>query len=112
MRLSTMRLRAAAALLGVSAAPAAMAHHPMGGAVPETAWHGVLSGLAHPMIGPDHLLFLVAAAVAAACSDLQPARAMRLLLAFVAAGIAGTLLRVPGIELPFAEAAVGASLLA
>ncbi|RPH42066.1 MAG: hydrogenase, partial [Burkholderiales bacterium] len=41
-----------------------------------------------------------------------PARAMRLLLAFVAAGIAGTLLRVPGIELPFAEAAVGASLLA
>ena len=112
MRLSPMRLRAAAALLLGSAVPAAMAHHPMGGAVPETAWHGVLSGLAHPVIGADHLLFLVAAAVATACSDMPPARSMRLLLAFVAAGIAGAVLRVPGVELPFAEAAVGMSLLA
>lgn len=111
MRRSTMPLRAAAALFFGSAAPAVLAHHPMGGAVPQTAWHGVLSGLAHPVIGADHLLFIVAAAVAAACSGVAGATALRLLLAFVVTGVAGTLLRVPGIELPFAEAAVGASLL-
>jgi urease accessory protein len=111
MRRSTMRLRAAAALFCGVAAPAVLAHHPMGEAVPQTAWHGLLSGLAHPVIGADHLLFVVAAAVAAACSAVAGATALRLLLAFVVAGVAGTLLRVPGIELPFVEAAVGASLL-
>lgn len=104
-----MRLHAAAALLCGSAAPAALAHHPLDGAIPQTAWHGVLSGLAHPVIGADHLLFVVAASVAAACSGVASAPAWRLLLAFVVAGVVGTLLRVPGIELPFAEAAVGAS---
>jgi urease accessory protein len=39
----------------------ALAHHPMDGAVPQTLWHGLLSGLAHPVIGPDHLVFLLAA---------------------------------------------------
>ena len=29
----------------------ALAHHPMGGALPQTLWHGLLSGIGHPVIG-------------------------------------------------------------
>ena len=30
----------------------AFAHHPLGGAAPETMLHGFLSGVGHPIIGP------------------------------------------------------------
>ncbi len=36
-----------------------LAHHPMGGTVPTTAWTGLLSGLGRPVIEVDHLLFLL-----------------------------------------------------
>lgn len=38
----------------------AMAHHFMGDEVPRTWFEGLMSGLAHPVIGPDHLAFIVA----------------------------------------------------
>src|SRR5258706_3532819 len=41
----------------------ALAHHVMGGQVPVTFRDGLLSGLAHPIIGIDHF----AAVVAVAC---------------------------------------------
>jgi urease accessory protein len=50
-----------AAFLGM-AGPVS-AHHPMGGVAPRDAVQGVLSGLGHPVIGADHLLFLVVAAL-------------------------------------------------
>jgi urease accessory protein len=31
----------------------------MGGDLPETHWLGLLSGLAHPVIGIDHLVFVL-----------------------------------------------------
>lgn len=43
----------------------AFAHHAMGGATPQTWLQGLLSGLAHPVIGIDHLLFLLSAALLA-----------------------------------------------
>lgn len=43
------------ALQGVSSA-----HHMEGGKLPETLGEGLLSGLAHPVIGLDHLAFLLA----------------------------------------------------
>ena len=53
-------------LTGVAATLAivqpAAAHHFMDGTTPATAAEGLLSGLAHPLIGLDHLLFLMAAA--------------------------------------------------
>ena len=47
------------------AATPALAHHPMGGEVPQTFWHGLLSGFGHPVIGIDHLAFVVAIGLAA-----------------------------------------------
>ncbi len=52
--------------LGVAAAlngAPAFAHHFMSGATPQTMTQGLMSGLAHPIIGVDHLLFLVAVAL-------------------------------------------------
>lgn len=63
-----------AALLGLLAfaltVPAA-AHHPLGGATPETAWHGFLSGIGHPILGFDHLAFIIAVGVASAFVGLR-----------------------------------------
>jgi urease accessory protein len=103
---------ALAALLAGWLAPAA-AHHPTGGATPATLLQGVLSGIGHPMIGLDHLSFLLAAGLLAAWVLAVPARrAVGLAAAFALAGTLGTLLRVPDPALPWAEALVGVSVLA
>ena len=49
----------------VFASPAS-AHHPMGGRVPSNFFEGFMSGLAHPVIGLDHLAFIVAVGLFAA----------------------------------------------
>jgi len=36
------------------------AHHTMGGGMPSNFFEGFMSGLAHPVIGVDHLAFIVA----------------------------------------------------
>ena len=80
-----------AALLGILAvalAVPAAAHHPLGGGTPMTAWHGFLSGIGHPVIGFDHLAFVVAVGIASAFVGLRyfaPA-------IFIAATVVGCLL--------------------
>ena len=71
-------------------APPAFAHHPTGGKLPATLWHGLLSGLGHPVIGPDHLAFLLAFGAVAA---LIPA-GWRACVAFVAASMAGVVVHL------------------
>ncbi len=58
MRFSPLLAVAVASSLGFSTP--AFAHHPTGGRIPVTFVEGLLSGLAHPMIGPDHLLAIIA----------------------------------------------------
>ncbi len=100
-------LLAALAALFMAAGPAA-AHHPMGGAVPATLWQGLASGLAHPVIGPDHLAFLVAVGLAAGIARHGPA----LPLLFVAASVLGVAAHWLGLVMPGAELLVGATVLA
>ena len=95
---------ALASIAGLIATPA-LAHHPMGGAVPETLWHGLLSGLGHPIIGVDHLAFVIAVGLAAAFTP----RRFATPLAFIAATIAGCLLAYGGIALPLVEIVVTGS---
>lgn len=85
----------------------ALAHHPMGGQTPDSLLNGLLSGLGHPIIGVDHLAFVIAVGLAAAFTGhraLSP-------LAFVAATVAGCLLHVAGTVLPMAEIVIAASIL-
>ena len=87
----------------------AAAHHPMGGAMPQTLWQGFASGIGHPVIGLDHLAFLLAAGVLAAA--LPRNQAFRAMVGFLAAGMLGLTLHMAGIGLGMTEALVAASVL-
>jgi urease accessory protein len=97
-----------ASLVFLAATAGARAHHPMGGATPQTLWQGLLSGFGHPVIGLDHLAFVVAMGLLAA----PLARGALMPLAFLAAGAVGSALHLRGVDLPYAEAAVALSVLA
>jgi urease accessory protein len=106
----TARLRRAALVsvpLAIATAPA-FAHHMMGGRTPETFMEGLLSGLAHPVIGLDHFAFLAAIGIAVGAFGLN----LLLPAAFVVAMAAGVAVHVSGITLPGSEIVVAASLVA
>ena len=100
-------LRAAAlGLLFVAAAGVpAEAHHVMGGRTPSTFVEGLLSGLAHPVIGLDHLAFIVAMGVAAGVARLN----LAIPALFIVASAIGVALHVRGVTLPVAEMLVALS---
>lgn len=86
----------------------AFAHHAMGGATPATFTQGLLSGIAHPVIGFDHLAFVVAAGIATALT----AHRMLLAAVFVLATVAGCVAKIAfGVALPAAEIVIAASVL-
>lgn len=87
------------------AASPALAHHPLGGEAPQTIFHGLLSGLAHPVIGIDHLAFIVLVGIAAAVAG----RGLTGPAAFIVATIAGTFIQLGGVELPLAELIIAGS---
>ncbi len=86
----------------------ASAHHLMGGKTPSTFGEGLLSGLGHPVIGPDHLAFLVAVGIAVGAGGLS----LALPIVFVAASAIGVALHVGAVELPAAELIVAVSVIA
>jgi urease accessory protein len=95
-----------AALATTCVAVPASAHHAMDGATPATVVEGLISGLAHPVIGLDHLLFVLA--VGAVCYHFgQRLAATGAVLAGALAGTALTL-QHPGFAYP--DAAVALSL--
>lgn len=84
----------------------AFPHHPMGEMTPETLWQGLLSGIGHPVIGLDHLAFVVALGLLAAW---QAKSGIWLLLGFLPATILGALLTEGGLALPFVELGIALS---
>lgn len=100
----TSRLLIPALLL--SAGPA-LAHHPLAGLPMETGAQGLLSGLAHPVLGFDHLFFVLAVGVAAVLAG----RRLGGPLAYVGAMLAGCALALSGLGLPLIEAVIALSLL-
>lgn len=96
---------AAALLLAAGTVLPAQAHHLMdvNGLTP-TPVHGLLSGLAHPVLGPDHLVFLLALALL----GLRQRRRWILGLLAVALGGSAFGLLVPG--LPGTELLLAATL--
>ncbi len=95
--------------LALAASPA-LAHHPFG--MPEggqlSLTQGLISGIGHPLLGPDHLLFLVAVALVGWA---QPRRWMLMLLAvgLLGSGIAQVVPLAESLT-PWAEAAVSLTL--
>lgn len=91
------------------AGSAAHAHHPTGGETPQTLVEGLLSGLAHPVIGLDHLAFVLA--VAWIVARLPAALRAGLAGVFVAGAVLGTGLHVQLFDLPASELLVALTVL-
>ncbi len=85
----------------------ALAHHPMGGETPSSFIEGFLSGLAHPVIGVDHLAFIVAIGLIAATKR----HGILITIAFVLSAMVGTGLHLIGFALPGAELLISGSVL-
>jgi urease accessory protein len=85
----------------------ASAHHVMGGGLPSTFSQGLLSGLGHPVIGPDHLAFLIAVGIAVGVGGLS----LALPIVFVAASAIGVALHVYGLDIPGAELVIALSVI-
>jgi urease accessory protein len=93
--------------LGSAAIPSmAFAHHPTGGRTPATFVEGLLSGIAHPVIGLDHLamLLLIGAYCGASRHGVVP------IISFVLAGLLGCLAHAARFDLPHVETGIAASL--
>ncbi len=86
------------------------AHHPTGGQLPSTWVNGLLSGLGHPMIGLDHLAFLLALAWLVA--KLPLARRVGLSAVFVGGSLLGTALHLQRVNIPVSELLVALSVVA
>lgn len=93
----------------LAAAPA-QAHHAMDGATPMTFGQGLLSGLAHPVIGLDHLAFLVVLALLAFAAGGRARYALP--LAFVTATVLGAGGYLAMGAMPWVEALIALSVVA
>jgi len=92
--------------LMLAAAPAS-AHHPLAGRPMESFGDGLLSGIGHPILGFDHLLFVLVMGVAARQARI-PSRGA---LSYVAAMLIGCVLSAEGAALPLRELLIAVSLL-
>jgi len=102
MTLYLKTMVAAALVVVLPFAPPAFAHHLMGGELPSTAWHGLLSGLGHPIIGIDHFAFIVGVGL---MSHLV-GRIALLPLLFVVGTLLGCFMHIQGQTLPWSEPAI------
>lgn len=97
------------AALALLAPATALAHHGMDGETPATLTQGLVSGLAHPVIGLDHLAFVLA--LAWLLSRLPQGLRLALAAAFVVGSLAGTVLHLNDVDLPAAELLVALTVL-
>ncbi len=95
-------------LLATVISGSTQAHHPMDGQIPSTMFEGLISGIAHPVIGLDHLLFIASIGLFAVLSG---ASLIRLVTGFTISSLSGLLLHVNAIALPSVELIVAVSVM-
>lgn len=96
------------ASLGVfSSSLEAQAHHPFGGQTPSNILEGFLSGLGHPVVGIDHLVFVIAIGLMAAILR----QGLWAPLAFVTTALLGAGIHLQSWDLPAPEFFISASVL-
>ena len=100
-----MKRLIAVALAGASMP--ALAHHPLAGVEMTTFFHGLVSGVGHPLLGFDHLFFVVLAGIAAVYTGYARTAPAGYILAMAAGCVAMTF----GWALPGVEVGVALSLL-
>jgi urease accessory protein len=85
----------------------ASAHHLMGGKTPSTFGEGILSGIGHPIIGPDHLAFLISLGIAVGIGRVSFVSPFLFLVAMAF----GVVAHVAAVNVPMAEVIVALSVL-
>ena len=108
MTQNTFKRLGLAAVLLMAGISSAAAHHAMGGTTPTTFMDGFLSGIGHPVIGIDHLAFIVAIGIAAAFVS----GGFGIIAGFIAASSIGVLAHVIELNVPLVELLVAASVIA
>jgi urease accessory protein len=86
----------------------AIAHHMMGSKIPNNFIEGFISGLAHPIIGLDHLAFVVASGLIAA----KQVNGIYIPIVFVLTAMLGTGIHLLQVDLPFPEVLIACSVIA
>ena len=86
---------------------AAYAHHPNDYKLPDSFAEGLLSGFGHPVIGPDHLAFIIGIGL---LSYIVKQR-LTIPLIFIASTIIGTVIHLNSIDIPQSEMLVASSLI-
>jgi len=104
----SLKISGIALLVILFATQKAMAHHAFGGETPDNFIKALLSGLAHPVIGIDHLAFVVSSGLLAAGQTLG----IFIPVAFVLTAMVGTGIHVLAINLPLPELIISASVIA
>lgn len=97
----------AAAIIAIElliSAPA-FAHHPLDGRLPANFFEGIMSGFGHPVIGMDHLAFVIASGLVA----LKITGGVLIPLAFAIATGIGAGIHLASIDLPIPEIIIAAS---
>ncbi len=107
MKRSYLPVALGAILVSLTAAFPAQAHHVMDGELPTTFIEGLLSGLAHPVIGLDHFAFVVGVGLAASTL----ANRFSLPAVFVAATIVGVFAHLTEMNIPLVELLIALSVL-
>jgi urease accessory protein len=85
----------------------AWSHHAMEGKLPNNFFEGFLSGVAHPLIGPDHFAFIVASGLLAVVKP----QGILIPIAFVLAAMLGATGHLAGLNFPGIELFTSGSIL-
>lgn len=84
-----------------------LAHHVNDGQLPQDFTQGLLSGLAHPVIGPDHLAFMIGLGLVA----YMIRKPIGLPFVFVVGTLAGCFVHLYGFDLPMVEPMIASSVI-
>ena len=85
----------------------AFSHHPMGGELPQNFLNGILSGIGHPIIGFDHLAFILTFGIITSYFKNK----VLLPLCFVTFSLIGTIVSVNFLVVPFSELIISLSII-
>lgn len=95
-------------LFSFSFAPqSAFAHHPLDRKTPGNVIEGLLSGIGHPVIGIDHLAFIIAVGILAALMN----RGLLIPIGFVAGSMVGVILHLQLFTIPASELFISVTVL-
>ncbi|NJN75113.1 MAG: HupE/UreJ family protein [Synechococcaceae cyanobacterium RL_1_2] len=91
--------------LWLAMSTSALAHHPLGGKTPSNFYEGLMSGFGHPILGLDHLVFIVGCGLLGA----GMVRGLWLAPSFVMGTLLGVGVHLAALNLPATEIVIASS---